>query len=467
VLRTVVPAAPDAWIAVLKRYGTMSFRDVARRAIQLAADGFPMYPLMAESLASQTDKYRQWPSNAAIYLPKGRPPKVGEIFVQTDLGRTLQHLVDEEEGAQARGREAGLEAARDAFYRGDVAAAIVRFQRESGGLLTAQDLAEFRSSFERPVVRRYYGLDVFTCGPWCQGPVLLQMLSLLEPIDLAGMRHNTPCYLHTVLEAMKLAFADRDRYYGDPRFVDVPLDRLLAADYAATRRRLIDPDRACPQMPQAGEFGSVGAPPAPAVTAGTAGARDTSYVCVVDSSGNVFSATPSDDSSDTPVTPGTGLCVSSRGSQSWGIRGHPSAVAPGKRPRLTPNPAIVVDPARQRFIPLGSPGGDVQAQAMLQALLNMRVFGMSPQEAVEAPRAVTYSFPESFEPHAYRPGLVTLEGRISGATGDVLSALGHRVEWWPDLEQQAGSVCLIDADRRSRLLAGAADPRRAAYALGW
>jgi gamma-glutamyltranspeptidase/glutathione hydrolase len=294
------------------------------------------------------------------------------------------------------------------------------------------------------------------------------MLALLEPLDLKGMGHNSPAYLHAVLEAIKLAFADREAFYGDPRMVDVPMDRLLDSSFAAARRALIDPRRAWPEMPPPGD---AGVPPGRRSPAGPADreivSRDTSYACVIDRHGNVFSGTPSDDSSDTPVTPGTGMCISSRGSQSWGFRGHRSEVAPGKRPRLTPNPALAIDPSGQRFIPFGTPGGDVQVQAMLQVFLNMRAFGMEIQEAVEAPRVASYSFPESFEPHDYRPGLVKLEDRLPPATGDALAGLGHRVEYWPDLEQLAGAVCLIDGDRRTGLISGAADPRRPAYALGW
>jgi len=467
-LRTVVPAAPDAWITALERYGTMSFGDVAGAAIRYAREGFTVHPLMSEFITRYADNYRRWPSNAAIYLPAGRPPVPGELFVQSDLAGSLQHMVDEETAARHRGRGAGLAAARDAFYRGDLAAAMVRFHRDNGGLLTAEDLAEYRSAIEPPVRTRFRDVEVMSCGPWCQGPVLLQMLSLLEGMDLTALGHNTPAYIHLVTEAMKLAFADRDRYYGDPRFVHVPLDALLSPGYAAARRPLIRADRAWPGMPPAGEIAAGhAARPHPGATAeDPLAAADTSYVCVVDREGNVFSATPSDVSFESPVIPGTGFCPSARGSQSWAVAGHPSAIAPGKRPRLTPNPALALRRGKLAM-PFGAPGGDLQPQGMLQVFLNHVVFGMDIQDAVEAPRFVTHSFPASFEPHLYHPGRLDVEAPIGATTGEALSALGHKVEWLPATSTKVAGVCAIVADREAGVLWGGADPRRAARAMGF
>ncbi len=471
ILRTVVPAAPDAWITALERYGTMGFADVAAAAIRFARDGFPMHPFMAGQIRANVDSYRRWPSNAAIYLPGGQPPQPGDVFQQTDLARTLQYMVDEEAHARNRGREAGLQAARDAFYRGDIAATIVQFHRENGGLLTAEDLAEFQVGVEPPVHTTFGEVEVYACGPWCQGPVLLQALTLLEGCDLRAQGHNSLRYIHTVTEAVKLAFADRDRYYGDPRFVQVPMAELLSKAYAERRRALIRENEAWPEMPPAGDpqtlsaLATDGRMVPEARNAGSPG-LDTSYVCVMDRHGNVFSATPSDTSSDTPVVPGTGLCPSSRGSQSWADPNHASCVAPGKRPRLTPNPALALRNGRP-FMAFGTPGGDVQAQAMLQAFLNIVLFGMDPQEAVEAPRFASYSFPDSFEPHAYHPGRLNIEGRISQETGAALAALGHKVHWWPQWVWRAGAVCCIVADPITGVLHGGADPRRQSYAVGW
>jgi gamma-glutamyltranspeptidase/glutathione hydrolase len=472
--RTVVPAAPDAWITALERYGTMSFADVAAPAIRFAKQGFPVYPHMALLIRRYRDVIKSFPSSSAIYLPGGKPPEIGDVFIQNDLAATLTFLADQEKSGAARGgRAGGLAAARDAFYRGDIAARIVRFHQEVGGLLTASDLAGFRVGIEPPVRLSYGDAQIFTCGPWCQGPMLLQELSLLDPGELKREGHNTSGYIHRLTEAIKLAAADRERYYGDPRKVDVPLDALLSQSYALSRRALIDPARAIDGLPEAGRVN--GAPwPAAAEPLQTRGipiaadetSADTSYLCAVDREGNVFSATPSDGNGTSPVIPGTGFVASPRGSQSRTDPAHPSSIAPGKRPRLTPNPALALFPGRA-VMPFGTPGGDVQTQAMLQCLLNHVLFGMDPQSAVEAPRFATYSFPSSFYPNEYRPNVLALESRIARASGEQLAALGHEVEWWPELAWEAGSVCMIRHDLETGVKCGAADPRRTAYAVGW
>ena len=469
VIRTVVPAAPDAWITALRRYGTMSFGEVAAAAIRLAGDGFPMYPLMALSLKRHAADHRAWPSSAAIFLPDGRVPEAGDVFRQTDLAGSLQYMADEERAAAGRGREAGLEAARDAFYRGDIARKIVAFMKEEGGLLSAEDLAEYRSPIVRPERRRFGDLEVFTCGAWCQGPVLLQTLALLEGTDLAGLGHNSADYVHRLTEALKLAFADREAYYGDPALVEVPLATLISEEYAAERRKLIRPDRAWPEMPPPGKLGgetgrstggfgrAFGEPnPEP----------DTSYVCVADRHGNLFSATPSDGSYGSPVVPGTGLIPSNRGSQSRPDPRHPAGVAPGKRPRLTPNPALAIK-GGERFMPFGTPGGDVQSQAMLQVLLNRFVFGQDLQSAIESPRFASYSYPSSFAPYDYYPGRLAIEARIPEPVIAELARRGHEIQRWPDWIWTAGAVCAIDVDRKRGVIEAGADPRRAAYALGF
>ena len=472
ILRTVVPAAPDAWITALERFGTMSFGEVAQSAIAFARDGFPVYPLMAEIIAEHEEEYRAFPSNVALYLPNGRPPLPGEIFVQTALAAMLQHMADQEAAARQRGRAAGLAAARDAFYRGDIAATIVRFQKENGGLLSAEDLASYRSGFDEPVESQFGNVRLFACGPWCQGPSLLQALNLLDGPELRTLGHNSPGYLHRITEAVKLAFADREAWFGDPRFVKVPIEGLLSREYARERRRMIRPDRAWPEMPPAGDPGKPVAGRSAQADAAPAAARafaapdlDTSHVCAVDRHGNVFAATPSDGSYNAPVIPELGIIPSPRGSQSWGDPDHPSGVAPGKRPRLTPSPAIAIAPGRMKM-PFGTPGGDVQTQAMLQVFLNIELFGMETQEAVEAPRAASYSFPSSFEPHAYHPGLLKLESRIDNAVAQALAGLGHRTEWWPDWTWLAGAVCTIVAEEKTGLLKAGADPRRPSYACG-
>ena len=468
VLRTVVPAAPAAWLAALGRFGTMSFGEVASDAIRLAREGFAMHPLMAENIATFAEGYRRWKQNAAVYLPKGRPPRVGELFVQRDLASSLQFMADAERRGRKRGRAAGLKAARDAFYLGDIAKAIADHQASEGGWLTRQDLADYRVEFGESVRLRFRGVEVHVCGPWSQGPVLPQTLAILDALDLRTLGHNTPDYVHYLAEALKLAFADRERHYTDPRFGRVPMARLLSKDYAAQRRALIRAREAWPDMPQAGDAAPDARPRGAAVprAGDPMAALDTSYVAVIDRWGNAFSATPSDTSYNAPLVPGTGLCPSSRGSQSWARHGHPAAALPGRRPRLTPNPALAFK-AGHLLMPFGTPGGDVQSQAMLQCLLNVLVFGMDVQQAVEAPRFGTFSFPNSFEPHVSFPGRLNLEPSLGEAVRREMAARGHAVEIWPERTWRAGGVCMVAKDLKTGLLSGGADPRRPSYAIGW
>ena len=469
-LRTVVPAAPDAWITALSRYGTMSFAEVAAPAIKYAREGFAVHPVMAHFIGVYQEQYRLFPDNAAIWLRDGKPPKVGDLLVLSDLARSIQYMADQETAARAKGgRAAGLEAARLAFYRGDIGQAIAKFHAQHEGWLTEHDLAAYRSPVEKPLSVDFHGHTVYSCGPWCQGPVLLQMLRLLDGIDLKDLGgHNSASYLHTLAEAMKLAFADRERFYGDPDHVPVPMDRLLSPDYAAVRRSQIDPARAWPDMAPAGDIPGFGGEPfVPMPAAGASQLHpDTSYCSVVDAKGNVWSATPSDVSFESPVIPGLGFVPSARGAQSFAKVGHASAPAPGKRPRLTPNPAMVITPGKLAM-PFGAPGGDTQAQGMLQVLLNHVVWGMNIQEAIEAPRAVTHSYPMTFEPHTYHPGRLSVEGRIPADVRDDLSSRGHQIEVLDDLSIDVAGVCAISADLQTGLLSGGADPRRAARAMGF
>jgi gamma-glutamyltranspeptidase/glutathione hydrolase len=466
VLRTVVPAAPDAWITALRRYGTMSFGEVAAAAQRLASEGFPMYPLMAASLEKHAERHSLWPSSAAVYLPGGKVPRAGQIFRQTELGASLQYMIDEEKAAASgRGRDAGLEAARDAFYRGDIARKIVAFMKEQGGLLSAEDLANYHSPVGPAESRRFGDLEVFTCGAWCQGPVLLQTLALLEGTDVKGLGQNSANYVHHLTEALKLAFADREAYYTDPAVGTVPLPTLVSSEYAAERRKMIDPTRAYPEMPPPGELGGMNArlktsAPNPFPE------PDTSYVCAADRWGNLFSATPSDGSYGSPVVPGVGFIPSNRGSQSRPDPKHPAGVAPGKRPRLTPNPALAIKGGEQ-FMPFGTPGGDVQTQAMLQVLLNVFVHGQDVQTAIETPRFASYSYPSSFAPYDYYPGRLNLEARFPEEVISDLARRGHQIERWPEWIWLAGAVCAILSDKKQGVLHAGADPRRAAYAMGW
>ena len=464
VRRTVVPAAPDAWITALERHGTMGFGEVAQYAIRYASEGFAVFPLLAETVALHLDDYRKYPSNAAIYLPGGEPPKVGARFVQSDLGRTLSHMVEEEKRAAAKGgRMAGLAAAHAAFYRGDIAREIVRFIQAEGGFLSMEDMEGFRSRLEPAVARPWRGHTLLTCGPWCQGPALAEALLLMERAGFAGMAHNSADYLHLLTECVKVAMADREYHFGDPLFTQVPLDGLLSPDHLDARLRQIDPQRAHPTMydPLLGTGRPADGPvrsDLPTVEA------DTSYVAVVDRWGNAFSATPSDGSWNSPVVPGLGIVPSNRGSQSRPDPAHPSGVAPGKRPRLTPNPAMLVT-EDGGVMPFGTPGGDVQIQAMLQVMLNVFHFGMELQEAIEAPRIASYAFPSSFAPFDYFPGRVAVEARIPQTVRDDLAGRGHQVKEWPEMTWLAGSVEAVMSDPKAGLVRAGADPRRPAYAI--
>lgn len=468
-LRTVVPAAPDAWITALSRYGTMSFAEVAAPAVRYAREGFAVHPVMAHFMGVYRDQYRMFPDNAAIWLNDGEPKRVGDLHVQADLARTIQYMADEETAARARGnRTVALEAARAAFYKGDIARAITKYHAEHDGWLTAADMANYRSPVEKPLSIEFAGHTLYSCQPWCQGPVMLQMLRLLEGVDLKAMGHNSADYIHTLAEAMKLAFADRERYYGDPDHVAVPMERLLSSDYAAARRRLIDPASAFPEMAPAGDipgFGGVPYVPMPDPQA-TALHPDTSYCAAVDQWGNVWSATPSDVSFESPVIPGLGIVPSARGAQSFAKEGHASAPAPGKRPRLTPNPALLFTPGKLAM-PFGAPGGDTQPQGMMQVLLNHIVWGMDIQDAIEAPRAITHAYPMTFEPHRYHPGRLSVEGRIDAKVRDELAGRGHEIEVLEDLSIGTSGVCAISANLETGLLSGGADPRRAARAMGF
>jgi gamma-glutamyltranspeptidase/glutathione hydrolase len=467
VKRSVVPGAPDAWLTALARFGTLTFAEVVQPAIELCEGGFVVYPSLQRNIAKEVDGIARWPSTAAIFLPGGSAPVAGTVLYQHDLANTFRRMVAAEERASGRGRGAAIEAARDEFYRGEIGKQIAAFVQQEGGFIDEQDLADFHSDIETPVSTTYRGIDVYACGPWCQGPVIPQVLNMLEGHELADLGHNTADYIHLFAETFNLAFADRERYYGDPRVVDVPLDRLLAKDYAAERAAGIDPARAFGEMPHAGTIeGYITYTDQVAALSNVALQPDTSYVCVVDADGNAFSATPSDGIGSTPVVPGLGLVCSGRGSQSWLIPGHASALAGGKRPRLTPNPAMAFRDG-QLFMPFGTPGADMQPQSMLQTFVNIVDFGMDVQQAIEAPRFGTFNYPESFWPHTYRPGRLNLEGRIQRSVGDELAARGHDIEWWPDWTRIAGNVCAIVCDPANGSLTAGADARAEAYAAGW
>jgi len=467
--RTVVPAAPAAWLAALERWGTMSFADVVAIASGHAGRGFPISRFSAYQMAVNADKYRRWPTSAALYLREGRAYATGEVLVQQELGETLARMVQAERRAGGT-RAQGIRAARDEFYRGETAKRIAEFHRAEGGPLALEDLAGFDVEVASALSTRFGEFEVAACGFWCQGPVLLQMLNLLDGVDLRALGHNSTAYVHRLIETVKIAFSDRDAWYGDPAFVEVPSAALLSSAYADARRTLFRADRAAPDMPPAGDPRSLAAVRRSEASLPIAGGSgevtdtlDTSYVAVIDGEGNGFSATPSDPNVDSPVVAGVGCVVSPRGSQGWLDPAHPSVVAPGKRPRLTPAPAMAFRGGRL-LMAFGTPGGDVQQQAMLQVFLNVTVFGLEVQQAVEAPRVASRSFPDSFWPHAHAPGKIEVERRVAPETREALAGLGHAVVEWPDWEWRAGGVCAVKVGPEGTRWTGA-DPRRGAHAI--
>ena len=475
ILRCVTPSAADAWLTALERYGTMSFDQVVTPALELAEAGFPISAVTQRFLGRSQETLEgdlsAWESTRAVFMPNGRMHRVGEPLVQKDLARTFRRLAEVERANAHKGREAAIRAARDYFYKGDIAEEMARFSHEQGGLITLEDLKDFSVKIEEPQAGRFKDYTVYTCGPWCQGPVVAQTLQMLEEEDLAGLGHNSPDYVHLVSQALNLVFSDRHHYYGDPDQVRVPIEGLLSKGYTRSRRNDIDMARAFPEMPPPGEPWAYQGVPAPSLAAQRVSPmpggqeQDTSYTCVVDRWGNAFSATPSDGLFGSPIVPGLGLPMSARGNQSWLEPDHPSSLQPWKRPRLTPNPAIAFKNGKL-FMPFGTPGGDSQCSAMVQMFLNIAEFGMDPQQSVEQPRFIPWNFPNSFWPHTYLPGRLHVEGRMSRDTTADLSRRGHDLRVLDDWSTTMGSLSGIVVDPESGALKAGADPRRDTYAVG-
>jgi gamma-glutamyltranspeptidase/glutathione hydrolase len=476
-------AAPDALLTVLQRFGTLSFTQVVEPALELAEGGFPMHKglrgpapatdiLTDMSIAESADHFRKtWPSSAKVYLPGDRVLEVGEVFKNPDLGRTFRRLIDAEKKSQSQGRTHGLAAARDTFYDGEIAQIIAAHAQAQGGLLTAEDFASFHSKIEAPVVLNYRGYEVYKCGPWSQGPVFLQKLAILEGYDLKSLGHNSANYVHTIAETMKLAFADREQYYGDPDFVEVPLSGLLSKEYAATRRALIDPRRASheqrPGNPRTGAALLQGEE----IFAARNWGPGTVYVTVVDKERNMASFTPSGAwIPASPVVDGLGFPLGTRVQTFYLDPRHPNALVPGKRPRTTLTPTLVLRNGAPCMV-FGTRGGDQQDQWTLQFFLNVVEFDMSVQDAIEAPRFSSAHFPSSFYPHNASPGLLRIEGRIPIEIRKELEARGHKVEVREDWSE--GDVLGICVDGERDVLYGGADPRgeqskrMPSYAMGW
>lgn len=470
-LRTVIPAAPATYVEALRRFGTISFEEAATPAMELARNGFAVYPLLSTNIEYLENSFRRWPDNERIFLPQGRAPRVGELFVQEDLAKTIGRLIQAERDCSGD-RDKKLRAVHDYFYRGPIAREIADYHAQNGGFMTLEDMAGFEVPVEESITVNYRGYTVHACDVWCQGIVLLESLKILEGFDLKSMKHNSPDYAHLIAAALNLAFADREAYVGDPKFMKVPRDALISEAYAVRQRARIDMQKAFDRLPDPGDPENTGrvtgsSTPLYAAPHGLSRlSQDTIYNCVVDKFGNAYSATTSDNASETPIIPGTGLAISSRGCQSRLEPGHPAEVKPGKRPRLTPNPAMAFKDGKL-FMTFGTPGGDQQSQGMLQVFLNVVEFGMTMQQAVEAPRVSSQSFPNSFAPHAYYPGRLNVEEDFGPAVIAELQRRGHDVEVWPRFPAANAAVCAIKVDPETGMRHAGADPRREGYALAW
>ena len=472
ILPATVPAVLDAVVVALERYGTRSLAEVMQPAIELA-DGFPIDELRVAYIERTRKLLERWTASRAVFLPQGRVPKLGEIFSQPDLARTLRGLVAAERRAKPAGRRAALKAARDYFYKGPIARRISEFSARHGGLIRAEDFAAFHARIEEPTRTVYRGYEIYKTGFWAQGPAMLETVNLLEGFDLRAARHNSPEYIHTLVEAMKLGFADRDRYYGDPDFVRVPARELLSKEYAAARRALIDPDRASMEQrpgdpvnqapllkasPQPGATGESKVPEAER-------ASDTTCVNVIDKDGNVFSATPSGAWLPAVVAGDTGVLMGQRLQSFLLEAGHPNVLQPGKRPRITLTPTLVLRNG-EPYLALSTPGGDNQDQSLIQVLFNIIEFGMNVQEAVEAPRFQTMHLVSSFDDHRFSAGVLKVEDRIPATTLTALRTRGHKVEpvaAWAN----ASAPTVILYNRAAGVIEAGADPRRGRYALAW
>jgi gamma-glutamyltranspeptidase / glutathione hydrolase len=485
-LAAVVPGAFGGWMAMLRDFGTLRLRDVMRYAIDYAVKGYPVLASLAATVRSVESLFREeWTTSRDVYLPV---VGAGGLASNPALAATYGRVLREAEASSPR-RDSQIEAAAEIWYQGWVAEAFVNFQRRSwtdssgerhAGVLTEEDLRSWRPTYEAPVAAAYRGLTVFKPGPWSQGPVFLQQLRLLEGFDLGAMGHRSAHYIHTVTECAKLAFADREAWYGDPRFVDVPVRAMLSEGYAEERRKLVA-DESSPELRPGAPEGRVprlpafvtGARQGPAAATGDP-ARvsrrrpgmngDTVHLDVVDRRGNLVSATPSGGwLTGAPVIPELGFCLGTRAQMFWLEEGLPGSLGPGKRPRTTLSPTVVAHGGRP-YLALGTPGGDQQDQWTLLGFLAHVDSRLDLQEALDAPNHHTEAFPSSFYPRATRPRHLAVERRVGPETIEALRRRGHQVE--PAPPWSLGRVCAVSRDADG-LLHGAADPRgMQAYACG-
>jgi len=452
-LPAVVPAVVGTWALALQRFGVMSFGQVLRPALELAEDGFPMTETLRQSIVAHRARLEQWPASRELFFPDGEIPPVGARVRNPGLASVFRKMCKAEEENVHKGRIAGIEAARDVFYRGEIAERIVEYitsfpvvdasGRSQTGLLSLEDLAEWRPQIEEPVSLHYKGLDVHKCSTWTQGPVFLQQLAILEGIDLKAMGLNSAEYVHTWLECAKLAFADREAYYGDPAMDKVPFDRLLSKQYAAQRRALIG-ERASREL-RPGDLGrgspeyatfnvkednlkALGFPSGSTRGRGPGGSHDTTHLDAADPEGNMVAATPSGGWFPTsPIIPGLGFALGTRGQMFYLNPIRPNALAPHKRPRATLTPTLVTQDGMP-LMAFGMRGGDMQDQVTLQFFLNHVEFGLDLQAALDVAAFWSGSFPSSFYPRDAKPALVCIEDRFSPDVVEALRARGHEVD---------------------------------------
>jgi gamma-glutamyltranspeptidase / glutathione hydrolase len=465
-----LPGVVDAWYTLLDRWGTMNFEQVLQPAIDLAENGFPLSESGASYIAG-AKKILKYPTTVKIYLPNHHPPKAGEILKNPDLAATLKKLVEAEKENSGKGRHEALKAARDRFYKGDIARDLAAFSEANGGLFRYEDFAEYTAEVESPVSTGYRGYQVYKNPSASQGPTELIALNLLEGYDLKALGHNSPGFLHTSVEAVKLAMADREKYLGDMDFIKIPYQGLLSKDYARERRKLIDPAKASlelrPGTPE--KFSSTATLDRPVHEVLTGNAPhdgDTSYIAVVDQDRNMVSFEPSLHSLfGTGVVMGdTGIIFNCRGDYYSLVRGEANALEPGKRPRSTLQSTLVMKDG-QPYAIMGSPGADDQVMRTMQTLINMIDFGMNIQQAIEAARWSSRSFPASPFPHTMYPGDMAVESRIPEATRQALIARGHKLRITPPWS--LGSNAGIVIDPQTGVLSAGADPRVDAYAWAW
>ena len=469
-LAATIPGVVDAWYILLSRWGTKSFTQALAPAIELAEHGVPLTASQARGLNS--GDFSKYPTTQRVYRPEGKRWSEGDLFRNPQLARTFRRLIEAEKQAESQGRAAALKAARDRFYKGDIAREMATFAQENGGLMRYEDFASYSAKVEEPVSFDYRGYMVHKNPSASQGPAELFALNILQGYDLKKMGHNSAEYIHTSAEAVKLAMADREKYLGDRDFIQIPYRGLLSAGYAAERRQLIDPNAASlklrPGSPEKYEpgFSEVQRPDDYRVGGDGDHEGDTSHISVVDAERNAVTFTPSLHSGyGTKIVMGElGFSFNCRGDYFSLVAQHANALEPGKRPRSTLQVTLVTK-GGELFLVTGCPGGDNQAINTMQTFLNMVEFGMDVQRAIEAPRWTTRAFPSSPTPHTMYPGDLQVESRLAPAVRAELLRRGHKL--YVTGPYSIGSNAAIAVDSAKGVVSAGADPRVGAFAIAW